>query len=52
MINLLEGSAVDIRRLLSDGKITTVDLILLYLEQTERHNHEGIMLRSKLVSSR
>ncbi|KAJ3575180.1 hypothetical protein NPX13_g4124 [Xylaria arbuscula] len=45
-LNILTATASDIRRLLESKDTTSVDLVELYLEQTEKHNHNGMKLNA------
>ncbi|KAI1364481.1 amidase signature domain-containing protein [Xylaria arbuscula] len=45
-LNILTATASDIRRLLESKDTTSVNLVELYLEQTEKHNHNGMKLNA------
>jgi len=46
MVDLLRLTAVQLQDLLSNGKITTVELIKQTLDQIEKHNRNGLNLRA------
>ncbi len=46
MLDLLQLTAYEAQRLLQDGKTTSVELVEAYLDQIERHNHNGLRLHA------
>lgn len=49
--NLLEASAADLQSLVASGKLQSVDLMTKYVEQIERHNHDGMKLHAIISTS-
>lgn len=49
--NLLTATAGELRRLLDAGDCTSVDLVNLYLEQIEAHNHDGMKLNAMISTA-
>lgn len=47
-LDLLTGTAGDVRRLLESGDISSVELVKLYLKQITTHNHEGMKLNAMI----
>jgi hypothetical protein len=45
-VDLLQSTAADLQSQLSRGSITSVDLVLYYLDQIERHNLKGLKLHA------
>ncbi|KAI3401004.1 hypothetical protein diail_709 [Diaporthe ilicicola] len=45
-LDLLTVTSTELQQLLSNGAITSVDLVDLYLDQIERENHQGLILNA------
>ncbi|KAI0389119.1 amidase signature domain-containing protein [Xylariaceae sp. FL0594] len=45
-IDILTATARDLRRMLENGKTTSVQLVKLYLAQIAKHNHHGMRLNA------
>ena len=46
LVNLLTLTATDLQRLLTDGVLTSRDIVQQYLDQISRHNTSGLMLNA------
>ncbi|TGO31342.1 hypothetical protein BPAE_0001g02420 [Botrytis paeoniae] len=49
--NVLTATASDLRQLLQGGKVSSVQLVDLYLSQIERHNHRGLKLNAMISTA-
>lgn len=45
-IDPLTSSAADIQQLLEDREVTSSELVIQYLDQIEKHNHNGMKLHA------
>lgn len=45
-IDLLNSSTADLQQLLEDREVTSSELVIQYLDQIEKHNHNGMKLRA------
>ena len=45
-IDVLTATAAELQSLLEDGKISSLDLVEIYLDQIEKHNHRGMKLHA------
>jgi hypothetical protein len=50
-LDLLRTSAGDLQALLSSGQLQSTDLVAAYLDQIERHNHNGMKLHAIISSA-
>jgi amidase len=46
MFDPLAATAGELQELLQDGKLTSVDIVDVYLKQIEKHNHNGLKLNA------
>ncbi|KAF5878209.1 putative amidase family protein [Botrytis fragariae] len=49
--NVLTATAGALRKLLQGGKVSSVQLVDLYLSQIERHNHRGLKLNAMISTA-
>lgn len=47
-LDLLTVTSTELRQLLSDGSVTSVDLVDAYLNQIQRQNHQGLKLNAMI----
>lgn len=50
-INVLTATAQELQQRLSDGLVTSLDLVQLYLTQIEKHNHQGLKLHAVISTA-
>ncbi|MCJ1359552.1 MAG: hypothetical protein MMC33_009554 [Icmadophila ericetorum] len=51
--DVLTATCIELQRLLSDGKIRSTDIVDLYLDQIDKHNHRGLKLNAMIsIASR
>lgn len=50
-IDVLTATASDLQEYLRNGEITSVKLVYLYLEQIEKHNHQGLHLNGVIETA-
>ena len=50
-LDVLTVTATELRKLLEENKVSTVDLVQLYLAQIERHNHKGAELNAVISTA-
>lgn len=50
-LDVLIATANGLRRLLQDGKVSSAQLVDLYLSQIERHNHQGLKLNAMISTA-
>lgn len=47
-LDVLTATASELRKLLQNGEVSSVQLVDLYLSQIERHNHRGLKLNAMI----
>ena len=50
-LDVLTATVADLRHLLARGEIHSVDLIKVYLDQIDRHNHKGMELNAVISTA-
>ncbi|KAK3389254.1 amidase signature domain-containing protein [Podospora didyma] len=50
-LDLLTLTAVELQRLLTDGSVTSEEVVELYLAQIEKHNHVGLKLNAVISTA-
>jgi amidase len=48
LIDVLSVTAADLQSLLTEGAMTSLELVQLYRDQIQRHNHDGLKVNSVL----
>lgn len=47
-IDVLTATATDLQKLLTAGTLRSLDLVDIYLDQIQRHNHQGLQLNAMI----